>query len=102
MKYIRQIGRSFLTRYRQHFHDYKYNNGTSKYTHLLDSKHSTSPINITMEVLHVMRKGKVDTLEKFHIYQETQSGRQINDKNPVTQNILFDTILQKVSDRGHP
>ena len=44
----------------------------------------------------------MDTLEKFHIYQETKLRLRINDKNAVTQNILFDKILQKVSDRGHP
>jgi hypothetical protein len=32
MKYIGQTGRSFLTRYQEHFRDYKYNNGSSKYT----------------------------------------------------------------------
>ena len=45
----------------------------------------------------------MDTLEKFRIYLETSLGRQINDKNNVTQNILFDTLIQrKTSDRGHP
>jgi hypothetical protein len=57
----------------------------------------------TMEVLHVMRKGKMmDTLVKFYIYYETKLRRKISDKNTVTQNILFDTVIQKVSDRGHP
>ena len=96
--------RYIVTRYREHFRYYKYNNGTSKYAQrLLDNKHSIGPINNTMEVLHVMRKGKMmDNLEKFHIYQETKLGRQMNDKNTVTQNILFDTIVQKVTDTGHP
>ena len=50
-----------------------------------------------------MRKGKMmDTLEKFHIHQETKLGRQINNKNTVNQNILFHTKIQKVSNRGHP
>ena len=44
----------------------------------------------------------MDTLEKFHIYIETKLGRQSNDKNTVTQNILFDTLVQRISDRGHP
>ena len=104
MKYIGQTGRSFLTLYQVHLRDYKCNNGNSKYAqHLLDNKHSIGPIHDTMEVLHVMKKGKMmDTLEKFHIYLETKLGRQINDKNTVTQNILFDTVLQRISDRGHP
>ena len=56
-----------------------------------------------MEILHIMKKGKLmDTWEKFHIYQETKLGSQINDKNTFSQNTLFDTIIQKISNRGHP
>jgi hypothetical protein len=82
MRYIGQTGRSFFTRHREHFRNYEYKNGISNYVqHLLDNKHSIGPINNTMEVLHVMRKGKmVDNVEKFHIYNETKLGRQINDK----------------------
>jgi hypothetical protein len=104
MKYIGQTERYFLTRYQEHLRDYKYNNGNSKYPqHLLDNKHPIGPIHEITDVLHVMRKGKMmDTLEKFHIYLETKLRQQINDKNTVTQNILFDILIQKVSDRGHP
>ena len=42
----------------------------------------------------------MDTWGKFHIYQETKLGSQINDKNTVRQNTLFDIIIQKTSDRG--
>ena len=102
MRYLGQTGRSFLTRYREHYRDYK--SGTSKYAqHLLENSHSIGPIHNTMEILHVMRKGKLmDTWEKFHIYQRTKLGLQINDKNMVAQNTLFDTFIQKASDRGHP
>ena len=44
----------------------------------------------------------MDTLEKFHIYLETKLEQQINDKNTVTQNVLFDTLIQNISDWGHP
>ena len=68
MRCIGQTGRSFLTRYREHYHDFKYNNGTSKYAqHLLESKHSIGPIHKTVEILRVMRNSKLmDTWEKFH------------------------------------
>ena len=37
LKYIGQTGHSFLTRYQEHFRNYKYNNKNSKYAHhLLD------------------------------------------------------------------
>jgi hypothetical protein len=44
----------------------------------------------------------MDTLEKFHIYLETKLGRQINDKNTITKNTIFDILIQKISNRGHP
>ena len=103
MKYIGQSGRSFLARYQEHFRDYKYNNGNSKYSNnLLDNIHSFGPIHEIMDVLHIMKKGKtMDTLEKFQIYLEIKIGRQINDENTVTQNTLFDILIKKTSDRGH-
>jgi hypothetical protein len=56
-----------------------------------------------MEVPHILKKGKMmETLEIFHIYKETKVANQINDKNRVTQNVLFDTIIMKQTNRGHP
>jgi hypothetical protein len=56
-----------------------------------------------MEVLHVVEKGKLmDTLEQFHLYKETKLENQINDKNTIMPNILFDTIIQKHTSRWHP
>ena len=85
---VHQTGISFLTRYKEYHRDYKYNNGTSKYAqHLLKNRHFIGPIYNTMEILHTMKKGKLmDTWEKFHIYEETKLGSQINDKNTVSQN----------------
>ena len=40
--------------------------------------------------------------KKFHIYKETKLENQINDKNTIKQNILFDTIIQKHKTRGNP
>ena len=44
----------------------------------------------------------MDTLERFHVYKETKLENKINDRNTITQNILFDAIIQKKSSRGHP
>ena len=44
----------------------------------------------------------MDTREKFHIYKETKLDNQINDRNTVTRNILFDTIIKTKTGRGHP
>ena len=35
----------------------------------------------------------MNTLENFHIYQQTKQDNQLNDKNTVTKNILFDAII---------
>ena len=35
----------------------------------------------------------MNTLENFHIYQQTKQDNQINDKNTVTKNILFDATI---------
>jgi hypothetical protein len=56
-----------------------------------------------MKIVHITKKGKLmSTLERFYIYNETKKNNQINDKNTVQQNIIFDTILQVSTDRGQP
>ena len=40
-----------------------------------------------------MDKGRyMDTIEKYYIYKETQKNNQINDKNTVKPNAIFDII----------
>ena len=103
-KYIGQTGHSFYTMFREHFNDLKHGNRCSKFAqHLLENRHSIGPIDEIMEVLHIVKKGKMmDTLEKFHIYKETKLENQINDKNTIIHNILFDTIIHKKPGSGHP
>ena len=56
-----------------------------------------------MDILHITKKGKLmDTLERFYIYDKTKRNYQINDKNTVLQNIIFDTIIHASTGRGHP
>jgi hypothetical protein len=73
-KYVGQTGRPFHVRFQEHFRDFKYNNNKSKFaTHLLENNHSIGPINDIMEILYTTAKGRLmDTIEKFHIYNETQ------------------------------
>ena len=48
-KYIGQTSCSFQKRYKEHFHDYKYNKSKSSFaTHILDNNHSMGPINEIM------------------------------------------------------
>jgi len=40
-----------------------------------------------------MNKGRyMDTIEKYYIYKETQKNNQINDRNTVKPNAIFDII----------
>ena len=80
-KYIGQTGRPFYARFQEHFRDFKYGNVKSKFAHLLDNRHSIGPMENTMEVLHINKKGNMmNTQEKFHIYNVTRLDSQINDK----------------------
>ena len=55
-----------------------------------------------VEVLHIIKKGSMmNTLERFHIYNVTKLDSQINDKGTVKINIIFDTIIQRSTGRGH-
>jgi hypothetical protein len=84
--------RSFSVRFREHFRDYKYANSKSKFAeHLLDHHHSFGPKNTTMDLLNLTSKGAMmNTLERLHIYNETNRDNQINDRHTVKPNAIFD------------
>jgi len=94
MKYIGQTGRSFRKHFQEHFHDFKYNVRKSNFaTHLLDHNHSIGPINEIMSILHTSNKGRsMDTIERLHIFRQTRLQTQINDRNTVKPNAIFDVI----------
>jgi len=101
MKYIGQADRSFRTRFQEHYRDFKHNNAKSKFaTHLLENQHSIGKINDIMEILHITKKGRaMDTIERYHIYKETKIGTQINDKNTVKPNRIYETKIQGGANR---
>jgi len=46
-----------------------------------------------MEILYTTSKGRfMDTVEKFYIYSETRNSNQINEKNTIKPNAIFDAI----------
>lgn len=56
--------------------------------------------NIT-DILHVTNKvDMIYTLEKFHMYNETKTNNQINDKCTVRPKIVYDTLILKYTKRG--
>ena len=48
-----------------------------------------------MKIIHYARKGRMmDALEKFHIYNITRKGVQINDRLTIHCNPIFDAVLR--------
>jgi hypothetical protein len=48
-----------------------------------------------MKVIHIKNKGRMpNALENSHIYQETVAGNQINDKQTLKSNRIFETVLK--------
>ena len=87
-KYTGQTGRSFRTRFKEYFRDYKYTNGKYNFAQrLIDNNYMFSRMEGIINIAYITKKGKLmDTLGRFHIYDETK----INDKNTLHQNIIFD------------
>jgi len=102
MKYVGQTGRSFRIRFQEHYRDFKYNNNKSKFAmQLLENHHSIGHIDIIMEILYITKEGRtMDTIEKYYIYKETKNGNQINDKNTIKQNRIYDAVIQGETDRS--
>jgi len=101
-KYIGQTGRSFHVRFREHQHDYKYICRKSRFAHLLDEGHTFGPMENIIHTVHYAKKGRMmDALEKFHIYEVTQRGIQINDKSTIQRNPIFDTLVRHHQHRGN-
>jgi hypothetical protein len=94
--------RPLYIRFQDCFQHYKHGNRKPKFAqHLLDNKHSTGSMENITEILHITRKCKMmNTLERFHIYNEAKLDNQINDKCTVKPNIIFDMIIQRNANRG--
>jgi hypothetical protein len=95
LKYIGQTGRNFLTRYKGHIQALRTKNPNSKYAqHILDTQHTYSNIQETMDILHFERKGPlINTLEQFHIYSLWKENLHFNDIYTDIHNPIFNTII---------
>jgi hypothetical protein len=55
-----------------------------------------------MDILYTTGKGKfMGTVERFHIYKETRKNNQINNKNTVKLNAIFDAINSQDPREAH-
>jgi hypothetical protein len=66
LKYIRQTGQTYKTRYHEHIETVRNNNGNSGYSkHILNMGHTCGSVTNTLKVLKMQRKGKhPNTLER--------------------------------------
>ena len=69
--------------------------------HLIENNHSIGHIDDIMEILHITNKGRsMNTIEKYRIYKETKNCNQINDKNTVKPNKIYDVIIHGEADKA--
>jgi arginyl-tRNA--protein-N-Asp/Glu arginylyltransferase len=97
LQYIRQTGRSFLTRYKEHIRAIKYKKDFSGYAqHILNTGHSYGKIKDIMEIIKVENKGKyLYTLEKYHIFCLYKRRQHLNYNNIDAYNTIYNAIYKQ-------
>jgi hypothetical protein len=81
LKYIRQRGRTFNIRYKEHIQAIRNNNSNSGYSnHILNTGHTYGTITDIMEIIKTGKKGRhLNTLEKYHVYRISKDNLHMND-----------------------
>jgi hypothetical protein len=94
--YTGQKGEQFQIRFNEHALAYKNNLSNSAYAQrLIYCGHSLGHTEDIMDVIFTTHKEKhLDTVEKYHIYQKTEKGIEINDRSTITKNTIFDVITK--------
>lgn len=94
--YTRQTDRQFQTRFKEHALAYENNYSNLAYAqHLINSGHSLGHTEDIMVIIFTAHKGKcLDTVEKYHMYQTTEIGMQVNDRSTFANNKIFDMIVK--------
>jgi hypothetical protein len=63
--------------------------------HVIESGYRFGKEPDILQIKFIGKKGKyLDTMEKFHIYHETRKNNEINDRNTVTYNKIYEVILE--------
>jgi hypothetical protein len=96
MKYVGQTGRTFKIHYKEHIQAIRTNKHNAKFAqHILDTAYAFNSIDQTMEILLIEKKGqKLNTLERFQIYNLTKTASQLNDTHTETYNPIFDILIK--------
>jgi hypothetical protein len=91
---VRQTGRTFNTRYKEHIQDIRSNNNNTGYAnHILNTGHTCGRITDTMEIMKTERKGRyLNTLERYHFYEICKDNLHMNDTNIDIHNPIFKAL----------
>ena len=95
MQYVGQTRDSLKTRFIERHRYIKTNDPKSAYAlHILHNKYEYCPLQFTMELLKICKKGwKMNTIENFCIQMYYQKGSLRNKQNPGEENPLFKFII---------
>jgi hypothetical protein len=96
LKYTGQTRRTFKIRHREHINALRKNTQDSKFAqHILESGHEYDTLDHFMETLHIEKKRpKLNTSERFYIYDITKKGLQMNDIFTDIYNPIFDILIK--------
>jgi hypothetical protein len=94
--YTGQTGRRFKIRYRQHPLSCRIgDNKSTSAQHVIKNDHNMGKTEDIMKVVYKKTKSRhLDKMGKYYKYKETKKGTQINDKNMVMKNRIFDTVVK--------
>ena len=86
--YIGQTGRQFQMKFKEHSYKNIYTNSTYA-QHLMNHGYFLGHVEDIMDVIFTTYEGKhLDTVEKYHMYQKTEKGIQINDRITIAKKYL--------------
>jgi len=102
--YIRQTGRRFAARFKEHAAAFRNNGHSSNFAkHLIEEGHSFSPIHNIMQVLHYHRKGAhLNTRERFHIHTQSAANNHLNDNHTIFPNAILNTLAKEKNGHKNP
>jgi hypothetical protein len=96
LKYIGHTGHTFKLRYKEHINAIRTNKQNSKFAqHILETRHNCDTMDQIMNILHIEKKGpKLNTLERYRIYEMTKRSLQMNDTFMDMHNPIFDVLIK--------
>jgi hypothetical protein len=93
--YIGQTSWNFSKRYNEHIRVFRNNRHSSKFAqHFNEHMHNFGSIQNILQILCYQKKGPhLNTIERFYIHKEAANDNQLNDKQTIFPNKIFDAFL---------